>query len=100
MVVHAYNPSYSGSIGKRIIVSGWHGQKHETLSKNKLRQKMGNQRGHASSGKTLALARVRPLSSNLRTTKMKKKKKKKKEKEERKQAKTSKPLCFSLPHIH
>jgi hypothetical protein len=31
VVVCACNPSYIGGIGRKITVSGWPGQKHETL---------------------------------------------------------------------
>jgi hypothetical protein len=38
-VVHAFNPSYSGSGGRRIIAQDQPGQKFETVSENKLKLK-------------------------------------------------------------
>jgi hypothetical protein len=35
MVVHSYNPSFSGGGGRKISVQVWPGQKHETLSEKK-----------------------------------------------------------------
>jgi hypothetical protein len=34
VVVHTYNTSYSGVMGRRIKVQGWPWQKCETLSEN------------------------------------------------------------------
>jgi hypothetical protein len=41
MVAHTCNPSYAGGGGRRIVVSGWPGQKWETLSGKQTKKDWG-----------------------------------------------------------